>query len=114
MHRDWIWIERVVCAAGGIDSCANESTDENIARHRRFAGCGRFALNSYALGDIARLAYYYRKIVPTAHHKFRGCDASFSRGKLDIRTGRLAQHSKLFMNAASDGGTGGKEEKWQG
>src|SRR6266567_4656732 len=114
MHRNRIWIERVVCTADGIDRYPNEASDNNITRHGRSAGCGHLTFNFYALRNIARLAYRNHKIVPTTLHKFGWSDTLFSRRKRDIRSRRLAQHAKLVVIAASDGGAGREEEKWQG
>src|SRR5437879_11705964 len=106
MHGNRVWIERVVCTAGGIDrypsdgSDNSEASDNNITRHGRSAGCGPLTFNFYGLRNIARLAYRNRKIVPTTLHKFRGSDTPFSRRKRDIRSSRVAYHAKIVMNPA--------------
>src|SRR6266566_4236167 len=115
MHRNRIWIERVVCTAGSIDPYPNEPSENSITRHGRSPGCGLFAFNFYALRNIARLAHRNRKTVTTTNlHKFLGGDTFFSRRKHDIRSRRLAQHIKLFMNPAGYSGASREEEQWQG
>src|SRR6266478_4619726 len=112
MHGNRIWIERVVCTAGGIDRYPNDASENNITRHGRRAGCGRVTFNFYGLRNIARLAHRNRKTVTTTNlHKFRGGDTFFSRRKHDIRSRRLAQHAKLIMNPAGYSGASREEEQ---
>src|SRR5262249_1069510 len=68
--------------------------------------CGHFAFNVYGLGNVSSFAYCNRKILPTTLHKPRGRDPFFSRGKYDVCPRWFAQHCKLIMGPASDGGAG--------
>src|SRR5207247_10735085 len=112
-HRLRSWLRRLASPAGTILAQPYPPSDLRLTRHGRSPGCGRFAFNFYALRNIARLAHRNLKtITTTTLHKFRGGDTFFSRRKHDIRSRRLAQHTKLFMKAASDGGTRRKQEKW--
>ena len=114
MHRNWIWIKRLVGASAGVYAHADCATKEEVAGHRSTAGSAKLAFDFHSLRRVSWFTHGYTKGLGfPLLNEFHRCNAMFAGRKSDIGSRGIAGNAKFVVDAACDRRARGETQKWQ-